>query len=146
LKKGFHRRLIAQATQTSQSWSSSQSYRPGFALLVPADQPHHRAGDLLKEGAAGKVPLISLQQPHELLPRLFQKETIRRNIVWRTAMETSSQDSVSIYVRNGLGVGLAVQTPELLHDKKLRVIPLSGFPTNRSLLAREARRDRASVR
>jgi hypothetical protein len=44
-------------------------------------------------------------------------------------METSSQDSVSIYVRNGLGAGLAVQTPELLRDCGLRVLPLSGFPS-----------------
>ena len=44
-------------------------------------------------------------------------------------METSSQDSVSIYVRNGLGAGLEVQTPELLQDSKLRVLPLSGFPS-----------------
>ena len=43
-------------------------------------------------------------------------------------METSSQDSVSIYVRNGLGVGLAVQTPELQRDSQLRVLSLSGFP------------------
>ena len=66
--------------------------------------------------------------PHELLSRLFQKEMIRRNLVWKTAMETSSQDSVSIYVRNGLGVGLAVQTPELQRDSQLRVLSLSGFP------------------
>ena len=97
-------------------------------LLVRIDQPHRRAADLLKEGAAGKVPLISLPS-HELLPRLFQKEMIRRNIVWRTAMETSSQDSVPIYVRNGLGAGLAVQTPDLQHDSGLRVLPLSGFPS-----------------
>jgi hypothetical protein len=44
-------------------------------------------------------------------------------------METSSQDSVSIYVRNGLGAGLAVQTPELLRDSGLRVLPLGGFPS-----------------
>src|SRR4029450_4791360 len=68
-------------------------------------------------------------RPHELLPRLFQKEMVRRNLVWRTAMETGSQDSVSIYVRNGLGVGLAAQTPELQRDSGLRVLPLSGFPT-----------------
>ena len=75
------------------------------------------------------MPLISLP-PHELLPRLFQKEMVRRNIVWRTAMETSSQDSVSIYVRNGLGAGLAVQTPELAaRIPELRVLPLSGFPS-----------------
>jgi DNA-binding transcriptional LysR family regulator len=99
-----------------------------LCLLLQADQPYRRGADLLKEGAAGKVPLISLP-PHELLPRLFQKEMVRRNLVWRTAMETGSQDSVSIYVRNGLGVGLAAQTPELQRDSRLRVLPLSGFPT-----------------
>ena len=62
-----------------------------LCLLVRADQSHRRAADLLKEGAARKVPLISLP-PHELLPRLSQKEMVRRNIVWRTAMETSSHD------------------------------------------------------
>ena len=67
--------------------------------------------------------------PHELLSRLFQKEIIRRNLVWKTAMETSSQDSVSTYVRNGLGAGLAVQTPELQRDSELRVLSLSGFPS-----------------
>ena len=61
-----------------------------LCLLVRADQLYQHGADLLKEGAAGKVPL-SLP-PHELLPRLFQKEMVRRNIVWRTAMETSSQD------------------------------------------------------
>jgi hypothetical protein len=43
-------------------------------------------------------------------------------------METSSQDSVSTYVRNGLGAGLAVQTPALQRDSGLRVLPLNGFP------------------
>ena len=99
-----------------------------LCLLVRADQPYRRAADLLKDGAAGKVPLISLP-PHELLSRLFQKEMIRRNLVWKTAMETSSQDSVSTYVRNGLGAGLAVLTPELQRDSELRVLPLSGFPS-----------------
>jgi DNA-binding transcriptional LysR family regulator len=54
---------------------------------------------------------------------------VRRNLVWRTAMETSSQDLVSIYVRNGLGAGLAVQTPDLQRDSRLRVLPLNGFPS-----------------
>jgi len=99
-----------------------------LCLLVMADQPYRRAADLLKDGAAGKLPLISLP-PHELLPRLFQKEMIRRNLVWRAAMETSAQDSVSVYVRNGLGAGLAVLTPELQRDSALRVLPLRGFPS-----------------
>ena len=80
---------------------------------------------MLKEGAAGKVPLISLP-PHEMLSRLFQKEMARRKIVWRTAMQTSSQDLVSVYVRNGLGAGLAVQTPESQPESGLRLLPLSG--------------------
>ena len=44
-------------------------------------------------------------------------------------METSAQDSVSVYVRNGLGAGLAVLTPELQRDSALRVLPLNGFPS-----------------
>ena len=40
-----------------------------------------------------------------------------------------SLNSVSIYVRNGLGAGLAVQTPDLQRDSELRVLPLGGFPS-----------------
>jgi DNA-binding transcriptional LysR family regulator len=76
-----------------------------LCLLVATDQPVRRAADLLKEGAARKVPLICLP-PHEMLPRLFQKELARGKIAWRTAMQTSSQDLVSIYVRNGLAPAL----------------------------------------
>jgi DNA-binding transcriptional LysR family regulator len=64
-----------------------------------------------------------------MLARLFQNELARRKIAWRTAMQTSSQDLVSIYVRNGLGAGLAVQTPESQRDSGLRVLPPSGFPS-----------------
>lgn len=98
-----------------------------LCLLVLAKDAPRRAADVLRAGAAGRVPLISLP-PHELLPRLFQKELSRRGMAWRTAMETSSQDLVAIYVRNGLGAGLAVRTPELERDPVLRVLPLAGFP------------------
>ncbi len=87
-----------------------------------------RAAAVLQAGAAGRVPLISLP-PHEMLPRLFQKELAKRGLVWRTSMETSSQDLVSIYVRNGLGAGLAVATPDLLRDEAIRLFPLKGFPS-----------------
>jgi hypothetical protein len=43
-------------------------------------------------------------------------------------METSSEDSVSIYVRDGLGVGLALRTPGLQRDSESRVLSLNGFP------------------
>ena len=149
--------LIAQAEADLAITVLESKLPPGFrsVTLAPsaalpagaANQPHRRAADLLKEGAAGKVPLISLP-PHEMLPRLFQKEMARRKIVWRTAMEISSQDLVSVYVRNGLGAGLAVRTPELQRESGLRLLPLSGFPslTIGAVLARTARRDCAGVR
>src|SRR4029453_7745916 len=34
-----------------------------------------------------------------------------------------------LYVGNGLGDGLVVQTPELQRDSELRVLPLIGFPS-----------------
>ena len=110
-------------------------------LLVKPDQPYRRAADLLKAVAAGKVPLISLP-PHELLPRLFQKEMVRRNLTWRTAMETSSQDSVSTYVRNGLGAVLRCRRPSCSAIHNCTCCRLAGFPACQSeLLARKARRD-----
>ncbi len=99
-----------------------------LCLLVPAEHPWKKAADLLKAGAAGHIPLISLPA-HEMLPHLFQKELAKRGIVWRTELETSSQDLVAIYVRNGLGAGLAVRTPDLENDPSVRLLPLPGFPT-----------------
>ena len=117
-----------------------------LCLLVIADQRYHRAADLLKEGAAGKVPLISLP-PHVLLPRLFQKEMVRRNIVWRTAMETSSQNSVSIYVRNGLGAGLRCRRPSC-NGIGIACVVAQRLPDPASwrVLARQARRDCSGIR
>jgi DNA-binding transcriptional LysR family regulator len=130
--------LIAQGDADLAIMVLESKLPPGFrsvtlarlplCLVVKADQPYRRAADLLKDGAAGKVPLISLP-PHELLPRLFQKEMLRRNLQWRTSMETSSHDSVATYVRNGLGAGLAVLTPDLQRDSTLRWLQLSGFPS-----------------
>ncbi len=99
-----------------------------LCLIATADAPFRTAAGLLKAGAAGEVGLVGLPS-HEMLPRMFQQELGRRGLVWRTAMETSSQDLVTIYVRNGLGVGLTVRTPRLEEDSTLRVFPLTGFPT-----------------
>jgi len=95
-------------------------------LLVLASSPYRRAADVLKAGAGGRLPLISLP-PHEMLPRLFQRGLAKRQLAWRTAMETNSQDLVSIYVRNGLGVGLVVATPDLALDSSVRFLPLKEF-------------------
>ena len=53
---------------------------------------------------------------------LTDDSKIRRSLVWKTAMETSSQDSVSTYVRNELGAGLAVQTPRIATRHQTPVI------------------------
>ena len=130
-------RLIAEGEADLAITVLESKLPPGFrshtlarlplGLLVRKDSPHANTTALLKAGAAGKLPLISLP-PHEMLPRMFQKEMSRRRLVWRTAMETSSQDLVTIYVRNGLGAGLAVRTPDLAKDPELRLLPLAGFP------------------
>lgn len=130
-------RLIAQGeadlaitvleSKLPSGFRSAMLARLPICLLVPSASTHRRATELLKLGAAGQMPLISLPG-HEMLPRLFQKELANRRIRWRTELETSSQDLVAIYVRNGLGAGLSVRTPELARDKSLRVLPLPGFP------------------
>ena len=80
-------------------------------LLVRGLINHIGVGRICLEGAAGNVPLISLPQEHELLPCLFQKEMVRRNLVRKTAMKRG--DSVSIYVpmdsalESGRDAGLA---------------------------------------
>lgn len=99
-----------------------------LCLIVPADSPYRQAGAVIKAGMKDEVSLISLPA-HEMLPRLFQRELAKRKLIWRTTMETSSQDLVGIYVRNGLGVGLAVRMPDLEKDTRLRVLPLPGYPT-----------------
>lgn len=131
-------RLIAQGEADLAITVLESKLPPGFrsltlarlplGLLVPVDAKYKNAGEVLKAGAAGKVPLISLPA-HEMLPRLFQKELLARALRWKTEVETSSQDLVSIYVRSGLGAGLSVGTPELLKDRRVRFLPLHRFPS-----------------
>lgn len=99
-----------------------------LCLVVPEDSPYRTAMAAIKAGMKGDVALISLP-PHEMLPRIFQRDLARRGLAWQTSIETSSQDLVSIYVRNGFGAGLSVQTPDLHANSRLRILPLAGFPT-----------------
>jgi DNA-binding transcriptional LysR family regulator len=129
-------RLIADGETDLAITVLEASLPPGFrstvlaklpmGLLVPAGSHFRRTADVLEAGAAGRLPLISLP-PHEMLPRLFQKKLGEKEIVWRTSLETSSQDLVAIYVRHGLGAGLVVNTPDLSRDEEVRFLPLKGF-------------------
>jgi len=131
-------RLIAQGEADLAITVLESRLPPGFrslvlarlplCLLVPVETPWRSAMSVIKAGMKEEIALVSLP-PHELLPRIFQRELARRNLQWRTSMETSSQDLVAIYVRQRLGAGLAVRTPDLEKDQQLRVLPLTGFPT-----------------
>ena len=74
-------------------------------------------------GSGGEVPLISLP-PHELLPGLFQKEMVRRNLVWRTAMELGLHPRPA-----ALFVPVRDQVQEHNHDLERRGEFLGRQPT-----------------
>ncbi len=130
-------RLIAQGEADMAITVLESKLPPGFrsvtlarlplCLLVKAGSPFRRSAEVIAAGAAGRIPLVSLP-PHELLPRMFQKELARRKRVWRTEIEASSHDLVTIYVGTGLGAGLSVWTPDLAANPTVRVLPLAGFP------------------
>lgn len=130
-------RLIAQGEADLAITVLESRLPPGFrsivlarvplCLIVPSDSPFRTAAAAIKAGARGDLALVSLP-PHEMLPRLFQRELTRRGVVWRTSIETSSQSLVSIYTRNGMGAGLSVRTPDVENDSRLRLLPLAGYP------------------
>ncbi len=112
--------------------------RPGFrtevlvrlplVLVVHRDSPLRSAAAAIREGAAGRLPLIALPT-HERIRRLFADSLRKRNLAWPVAMEVSSNDLVALYVSHGLGAGLTVQLPGATFTEDLRVLPLARTPT-----------------
>lgn len=85
------------------------------------------AEQVLSVGGSGEFSLISLPAC-EVLPGIFQAELLKRSVRWETTIEANSQDLVVRYAAQGLGIGLGVMTPEVVHNKKITVLPLKGFP------------------
>jgi len=96
-------------------------------LLVKTQSPYRRANDVLRDGVAGKIPLVSLPE-HELLPRLFQTALRARGWKWPVALEVSSTDLAARYVALGLGAGLSAVSPSAPKTPGVRALPLAGFP------------------
>ncbi len=96
-------------------------------LLVPAGSEFNSFKALLRGREEVETPLISLPAS-EPLSRIFREELARRHIHWPPSIEVSSLRLVETYVSNGFGVGISLLTPGREPDKRVRVIPLPGFP------------------
>lgn len=98
-----------------------------LVLLVPKADAGRSVSALLREGAKGERPLISLP-PHERLSRLFREYLRKKELVWPVGMEVSSNELIGLYVARGLGVGLSAHTPGLKLDPTVVELPIKDAP------------------
>lgn len=96
-------------------------------ILVKSRSTYRKAAEVLRDGAAGKMALVSLPE-HELLPRLFQSTLRERGLKWPVTIEVSSTDLAARYVALGLGAGLSAFSPSAPKTPGVRALPLPGFP------------------
>jgi len=97
----------------------------GLILLIPHDARYRSARELI----SNKMPepaLISLPAT-ESLHRNFERGLKANRCEWPVAIVASSLDLVVQYVANGYGVGVGLDLPDLLADRRVRVLPLNGF-------------------
>lgn len=97
-----------------------------LALLVAKKAPYRGAEELLSTSLP-EEPLICLP-PNERMCSLFHAELKRRQIDWPVAIEASSLALLTRYVENGYGIGLTALSPEQQENRRVRVLPLHGFP------------------
>ncbi len=98
-----------------------------LVLLVPKSSPLRSAEELWQRDRIAE-PLITIAEAAGPF-RHFHRELERRKLAWPVSLELNSLDLVARYVEEGFGIGLAVQTPGLPVSRKLRVLPLEGFPS-----------------
>ena len=77
-------------------------------LLVQKDAPFSNAAAVLREGAAGGLPLIA-PPPGDELTDAFHGELRKRRCKWEVRIESPVLDLVEAYVAKGFGVGLTVE-------------------------------------
>lgn len=97
-----------------------------LALLVPRSLRARTASEIL---TADRIedPLISLRAD-EALPRLFQQELPRRNVVWPVSIETGTLELAATYAAEGFGIALAVDVPGMKPPPGVRMLRLDDFP------------------
>jgi DNA-binding transcriptional LysR family regulator len=95
-------------------------------LLVPHRSPIRAAEQLWAGGRAGAS--LVCPAPEDALTRCFLGGLERRRIQWPVRIDADSLDVVEACVAAGVGVGLSAAIPGRTYAKKVRPLPLPGFP------------------
>ena len=97
-----------------------------IGLLVHRGRRAHKQEELLRMLANGEKRLVCLPS-HELLTRSFVQGAKERGLKIGASLEVTSHETVVIYAKAGLGIGLVAWSPSFASDKSVEFIPLSGF-------------------
>lgn len=97
-----------------------------LAFMIETEARWRSAEQLLRQDRL-REPFIALPAS-EAVTRLFQQGFARRGLSFATGVEVSSFESMTTYVTNGFGIGLAVASPGLTAEAKVRVLPIARFP------------------
>ena len=97
-----------------------------IGLLVHRNGPSLKAEALLRGLASGALRLVCLPR-HELITINFERRVKDRGLKIATSLEVTSHETVVIYAKAGLGVGLVAWSPTFANDPTVEFVPLSGF-------------------
>ena len=98
-----------------------------MVFLARRDAPQKSAAEILRAGQKGLIPLIA-PPADDILTRQFQGALKERGIEWEGHIDAPGLDLVEAYVEEGFGVGLGLANPVREVSKKVRELPLRGFP------------------
>ena len=93
-----------------------------LVLLVPINSRIESAAQLWAQGLV-EEPLITLPGFD-----LFQKQLRHLKVDWPPAIEAGSLELTMQYVANGYGIGVTGDLPAIAKHRKVRALPLPGFP------------------
>ena len=97
-----------------------------IGLLVHRSSRPHKPEALLRSMAGGAMRLVCLPT-HELLTKIFLRGARDRGLKIAASLEVASHETVVIYAKAGLGIGLVAWSPSYASDKTVEFLPLDGF-------------------
>jgi len=97
-----------------------------LVLAVPGNHPARSAADILT-GERITAPLVCLP-PAEPVSMAFRTLLAKQGRVWEPSLELGSLPLIHKYVRDGYGIGLAVDEPGLPVPEGLRLLPVAESP------------------